>query len=297
MREGAQRQEQETNPAPFRGMARVARFCTAALLCGLTFGDCPSQADDFQHELTAARLLEASVWANQSKQSSGKRNEEDRANLKTLARVYQRLITRYPKNADAHAAYAEYLWEAGDFASAMAQWKSAESLDPRNPATASHLGGCYLGLGDAKKAIEYFARAASMDPDNPLYHFDLGNSTFVFRRLLTAAGGEGEQSILKNALAEFKKAAELDPFNADYARAYAETFYGLKQPDWREALKAWTHFLELKGPRDFCYANLARVNLKLGQKKEALEDLDQVTRPDFRPMKNHLLKEAGEKVE
>jgi len=288
MREGAQRQEQETNPAPSGGMAPVARFCTAVAICGLTFGDYPSRADDFQHDLTAARLVEASVFADLSKQSSGK--PEDRSSLKPVARVYQRLITRYPKNGDAHAAYAEYLWDTGDPAGAMAQWKSAESLDPRNPATASHLGGCYLALGDEKKAIDYFACAASMAPNNPLYHFDLGNSTFVFRRLLTAAGGEGEQAILRNALAEFKKAAELDPFNADYARAYAETFYGLKQPDWREALK-------LKGPRDFCYANLARVNLKLGRKDEALEDLDKVTRPDFRPMKNHLLKEAGEKAE
>ncbi len=260
MREGSKRQ--------------AVRACVLLAVCCAAL---PSGADDFQHELDAARIFQASARTP----GDGKK----------VARVYERLVARYPKNAKAHSAYAGCLYQMNDAPGALAQWRAAEVLDPRDAGTASHLGCCYLERGESRKAVGYFALASGLEPGTAVYHYDLANATFILRHELSRAGGE--QAVLENALAEFKKASELDPFNAEFARAYAETFYGLENPEWRDALKAWEHFLDLKGPPDFCYANMARVNLKLGRKEEALENLSRVTRSDFRNVKRRLLEEAS----
>ncbi len=304
MREGPKRQEQEAPPPPLPGSSRrglgsgragrgtqLARLCLGAGFCWLAFGDYPSQADDFEHELAAARLIENSVLTSHLR--GAKPERVDAEDLERVAHIFQRLVARHPKNAGAHAAYASYLWDIHDEAAAMAQWQTAWTLDSHNAMTASHLGACYLESGDARSAIDYFGKAAALDSKNAVCHFELANAVFLFRHDLPGGSGAGEQGVLRRALAEFRKASELDPFNAEYARAYAETFYGLKDPDWREALEAWTHFLELKGPPDFCYTNMARVNLKLGRKADALQNLEQVRRADFFRVKEHLMKEAA----
>ena len=62
----------------------------------------------------------------------------------------------------------------------------------------------------------------------------------------------------------------------EYARGYAETFYGVPDPDWSEAEAAWKHVLSLSPQADFANLQLARVSLKLGHKEEARRFLDQI---------------------
>ena len=59
----------------------------------------------------------------------------------------------------------------------------------------------------------------------------------------------------------------------EYARGYAETFYGLPDPNWTEAEAAWKHVLSLSPQGDFANLQLARVSLKLGHKEEARQFL------------------------
>ena len=62
----------------------------------------------------------------------------------------------------------------------------------------------------------------------------------------------------------------------EYARGYAETFYGMPEPDWAEAAAAWKHVLALSPSSDFACLQLARVSLKMGDKMQARNFRDQV---------------------
>ena len=147
-------------------------------------------------------------------------------------------------------------------------------------------------MGRVREAAEQFLLAVRSESDNPDYHFDLGNVEFVLRRDLTAAWKIDSAELLQRALFEFREASRLAPMNLEYARAYAETFYGMPNPDWEEAQIAWQHYLELSTDRNFAYLQLARVSLKRHKKAEALSFLDKVSDFSYSEVKEKLRKQV-----
>jgi len=172
-------------------------------------------------------------------------------------------------SASAHLAYAEFLASNGKLRAAIVQWQTAQAIDPANAAIANSLGGAYLRMGRAAESADQFARAVGIESNNAAYHYNLANVEFMLRRDLTVAWHMEPAELLRHALAEFRDASRLSPNDLEYARAYAETFYGLPDPDWSEAEVAWKHVLELSPQRDFAYLQLARVSLKRGDKAQA----------------------------
>jgi tetratricopeptide (TPR) repeat protein len=141
-------------------------------------------------------------------------------------------------------------------------------------------------------AAEQFRLAIHSEAANPLYHFNLANVEFVLRRDLTVAWKIDSAELLQRALFEFREASRLAPMNLEYARAYAETFYGMPNPDWEEAQIAWQHYLELSTDRNFAYLQLARVSLKRHKKAEALSFLDKVSNLSYSEVKKKLRKQV-----
>lgn len=240
-----------------------------------------------QEDLRAAKLVENAVMTRIGDRHDNP-TETDCADMKKLATIYQELVARYPENADVRNAFASFLWSTGRHSTAITQWEAAEGIEPKNAETAYRLGDCHLTLGTVKKAIGYFSRASELAPGNALYHLNLGTALFLFRKEVPGS----QESVTARALEELRKAAKLEPLNADYAKAYAETFYGLQSPDWQEAFEAWTHYLEVTSNKNFAYSNLARVSLKLGRKKEARDFLAHIEGPDFEHIKGVLYKQA-----
>lgn len=266
----------------------VLAACCVILFVTVAFPrDATPESRALEQELQAARLTEAAVF---SKHAGHEETQAAREDLEKMAHIYAHISSQYPKSAEALNAEAEYLWKIGQRQDAMEKWFAADSLDPNNPEVINNLGGCQLALGNAKNATEYFERAAKLDPTNALYQYNAGNTCYLFRHQMAGDGGDAE-AVLLRALAHFREAARIDPFSVEYARSYAETFYIMQQPDWNAALKAWTHYLEISDEKDFAYTNLARVNLKLGHKKEAGGDLERIKGAKFALLKQHLQQE------
>ncbi|MGV3531791.1 MAG: hypothetical protein ACO1QR_05425, partial [Chthoniobacteraceae bacterium] len=85
----------------------------------------------------------------------------------------------------------------------------------------------------------------------------------------------------------------LEPQNPEYAKSYAETFFGLAKPDWDTAAKAWESYIAVSANKDFGYANLSRVYMKAGKKAEARDALAKMSTAEFAPLKKRL----GERIE
>ena len=211
-----------------------------------------------------------------------------------VEQIYYQLVRDHPQSAPAQNALAEFLWKNGKPEAAVEHWRTVQRLDPNNGEAASSLGGAYLRIGRVREAAEQFLLAVRSERNNPDYHFDLGNVEFLFRNDLTAAWKIDSAELLQRALFQFREASRLAPTDLEYARAYAETFYGIPNPDWKEAQVAWQHYLELSTNRTFAYLQLARVSLKQSKKAEALSFLDKISESSFSQVKEKLRKQAEE---
>jgi tetratricopeptide (TPR) repeat protein len=257
------------------------RAATAAVLAGwmllwpLAVLAAESPARD---ELRAAEMLATALLARQA----GK--EE----MQKMERIYADLVAKYPKDALVKNDQAAFLWSIGAHARAVEAWLAAEKLDPNNAEVLDHLGGSFLAGGHVKKAAGYYARATANAPENAAYHFNYANVAFMFRHELLDTANADSAAVLRRALSHFAQATRLQPLNADYARAYAETFYTVADPDWAEALKAWQHVYEISPGKDFALLNLARVHMKLGNKPEARETLARIQDSKFDRLKARL---------
>jgi Tfp pilus assembly protein PilF len=209
-----------------------------------------------------------------------------------VEQIYYQLIRDNPQSVPAQNALAAFLWKNGKPEAAVEHWRIAQGLEPANAETANSLGGAYLRMGLVREAAEQFLLAVRSESDNPDYHFDLGNVEFIFRNDLTAAWKIDSAELLQRALFEFREASRLAPMNLEYARAYAETFYGMPNPDWKAAQVAWEHFLELSTNRNFAYLQLARVSLKQHKKAEALSFLDKISDSSYSEVKEKVRKQA-----
>ena len=209
-----------------------------------------------------------------------------------VEQIYYQLVRDNPKSVPTQNALAAFLWKNGEAKAAVEHLRIAQGLEPANAESANSLGGAYLGLGRVSDAAEQFLLAIHLEAANPLYHFNLANVEFVLRNDLTAAWKIDSAELLQRALLEFREASRLAPMDLEYARAYAETFYGMPNPDWKEAQVAWQHYLELSTNRNFAYLQLARVSLKRHKKAEALSFLDKISDSSYSELKEKLRKQA-----
>jgi cytochrome c-type biogenesis protein CcmH/NrfG len=209
-----------------------------------------------------------------------------------VEQIYYQLVRDNPQSVPAQNALAAFLYKNGKAEAAIEHWRTAQRLEPENGEAANSLGGAYLRMGRVREAAEQFLFAVGSESDNPDYHFDLGNVEFVLRRDLTAAWKIDSAELLQRALFQFREASRLAPTDLEYARAYAETFYGMPNPDWKQAQVAWQHYLKLSTNRNFAYLHLARVSLKQHKKVEALSFLDKISDSSFSEVKEKLRKQA-----
>src|SRR5438477_6683876 len=209
-----------------------------------------------------------------------------------VEQIYYQLARDNPQSVPAHNAVAAFLSKNGKAEAAIEHWRTAQRLQPENGEAANRLGGAYLRIGRVREAAEQFLLAVRSESDNPDYHFDLANVEFVLRHDLTAAWKIDSAELLQRALFQFREASRLAPTSLEYARAYAETFYGMPNPDWSRAQGAWEHYLELSTNRNFAYLQLARVSLKQNKKAEALSFLDKVSDFSYSEVKKKLRKQV-----
>jgi cytochrome c-type biogenesis protein CcmH/NrfG len=209
-----------------------------------------------------------------------------------VEQIYYQLVRDHPQSVPTQNTLAAFLWKNGKPEAAVEHWRTTQRLDPKNGEAANSLGGAYLRMGSVREAAEQFLLAVSCESDNAAYRFDLANVEFLFRSDLTAAWKIDSAELLQRALFQYREACRLAPTDLEYARAYAETFYGMPNPDWEEARIAWQHYLEVCTDRNFAYLQLARVSLKRHKKAEALSFLDKVSGSLYSDVKELLRKQA-----
>ena len=238
----------------------------------------PAEPPVWQGELNALRLSDAAIALLQPARAAEAADADRR-----LGMLFRQLAARYPREAAVRKAAGDHFWRAGEADAALAEWESAQSLDPTDAETADALGNARLRDGLTRPACEQFRRAVAARPGVARYHFELGNVLYLFRHQLTGLPDlPDEAAAMREALAQLRAARDLASGNVEFARAYAETFYGVPDPDWPEALEAWQRVRTLSSDApDFALGHLVRVSLRLSQPDQAEQYLGLMHDPRF----------------
>jgi tetratricopeptide (TPR) repeat protein len=236
-----------------------------------------------QTDLQAVQAEEAAVA-----QAGG----DPRAGSERLDEAFARLEKKYPRSATVRDEHGAYLWSKGRNQEAFAKWQEAEKLDGNNPEICAHLGFSWLQNGHARRARGYFEREVALAPEDAGAHDNLGTDLYLFRHQLTTAQ-EPETAVVDRALAELRKATELEPAGTQYALDYADTFYSIPVAKWPEALKAWQHYYEISPDKDLGAINLARVSLQMKDSAGARRYLAMVSGSGYQSLKKKLMAQAG----
>jgi tetratricopeptide (TPR) repeat protein len=248
-------------------------FATVVTLLPLTRADAaPDKAEQVGNELEAARLMESQL-------ASGSATTAEKWDK--LEETYRALQAKHPRDPKVLNAYASFLWQRGRMDRAEAQWREAAKLDPNGAETLAGLGAAAVARGEVREAANCFTRASASAPENPRLHFDLANVLYLFRHDLLDAALPDSDAVIARAMKHYDEACRLAPRNVDFARGYAETFYGLPKPNWEGALVAWQHLLDISPQQDFALANLATVHLRLGDKDSARACVAKMMSPEF----------------
>jgi tetratricopeptide (TPR) repeat protein len=241
-------------------------------------------------EQTDLQAVQAAEMAVAIQAQAGKDTQKA---VERLDQVYAGLEVKYPQSATVLDEHGNFLFASNRSKDAFLKWQAAEKLDGNNADVCEHLGACWLNDGETRRAIGYFQRAVGLAPADASLHFALGNELYLFRHELTTAG-EPETAVVDRALAELRKASELEPLDAEYATGYAATFYSIPVPKWPEALKAWQHYYDISPDKDVAAINLARVSLQMKDMAGARKYLEIVRGGAFQGLKRKLLAQAGD---
>jgi TolB-like protein/Tfp pilus assembly protein PilF len=180
-------------------------------------------------------------------------------NFADSIREFERAIALNPNYATAHHWFGDGpLLAVGQFDRAIGEGKRAVELDPLSVIITADLGADFLVARRYDEAIEQFHKAIDLDPRFYYAHWNLAQALEM----------KGD---LRGALAEYKKAVELDddPFVlALLGQAYAK----VGQRD--EALKILAQLPQIAAHRYVPSYSFALLHMALGDKDKAIEWLE-----------------------
>jgi tetratricopeptide (TPR) repeat protein len=217
--------------------------------------------------------------------------------LDVIKREYADFVELHPKHVNARLAFGSFLNDNNDLDGAFKQWEEARQLAPNNPAAWNNLGNYYGQRGPATNALKYYEKAIELNPLQPVYYHNLAATVYLFRNEAREYYQLDEQQVFDKSLALYRQAIKMDPDNFILFSDYAETYYGIKPPRWKDGLEAWTQALKVarnEVEREGVCLHLARIHLQLGDYDLARANLDVVTNADYAKVKKPLMEKLAQ---
>jgi tetratricopeptide (TPR) repeat protein len=219
-----------------------------------------------------------------------------RGELQSVINSYDILIQKAPDFAPACAAYGLLLGKVGMTKEAAAMLIKANQLDGEIALVKNEMARLLAEDGKVAEALPWLTAATTLEPNEPLYHYHLGKLLTEGRDDIIATGQFTRATLDKAMLAAFQRAAQLAPDNFAYTYRAAEAYYDLAEPQWEEALAAWSALEQKAKPgveQQTIRLHAANVQIKLGRRDQARALLLTVTEPALQKQKQTLLDELA----
>jgi tetratricopeptide (TPR) repeat protein len=179
---------------------------------------------------------------------------------------YQKLAELKPDDVETRLLLGQLYSFNHDSAKAEEQFKAAQKIDANSEEVVLNMARLYSEQGDAQRAADTLA-AVPVDDRTPRIEFALGASYDQLHKS-------------KEAIAAYRRAADLDPDNLDAQRGLATALLGDNQLD--EALKALQTIVAAEPQDATSQIHIAEIQRRQGHYDAALDTLEKakILEPD-----------------
>jgi tetratricopeptide (TPR) repeat protein len=205
------------------------------------------------------------------------------ADLPAAAAELNKVLQSDPDNLMAHYNLGFIDYRERDFPGALTHLKRTIELRPDHPEAHYTLGLTYLAMEKYEDAVAELERAIAIDPKHVGAHFNLAGAAARAGRMDLAAREQ-------KAYAEISGRSKADAERSAQVKAQSlKAVQFLMAQQYPEALREYQ--VLLKDNLDYAplYNDIGRVQLKLGQRQEALESLRKAVELDPKLSEPHYL--------
>ena len=250
----------------------------------------PQSADSSQDSVTLLEQKQLEVIEQEERlEAAAAVPDADEREIQRLfhavAREYEGIIARNPRNLESRLLYGKLLSRYGDREGARVQFLSAAQLDPDVAVIHQQLSKYYAEEEDHTRALAYALNAVRIEPDVAAYHFGLGQLLIAYRDDFLEEEVFTREQLDNEMLRSFSKARSLQPDSLPLQFRYCEAYYDLEHPDWDIALGHWQDLASRQDlsplQQDAVRVHQARCLSELGRYPEAETFLSQVQSPDI----------------
>ncbi len=255
-------------------------------------------------ESMAAYLLKD---LNEREQSAYKRYERALATedvhsieteLQSIVDGYEALISAAPNYAAAFISYGMMLHRIGERIPSNAMLIRADQIDPYHAIVKNQLGNYQAEEGNYPEAMAFYQMAVDLRPDEPLYHYQLGNLLFSYKKFFIDDKLFLPDGIDLEIQNRFRKAAMLAPAHLPYRLRYAQSFFDIAMPNWEAALEEWQQlvdFVESPEEKQMMQLYMAKTRFEMGHHTAARKIINGIDDPSLEHSKDILLKQINAK--
>ncbi|MDP4609874.1 MAG: hypothetical protein NWT02_01645 [Opitutales bacterium] len=227
------------NPLPNKTLSSQALVALVTILCA-----CFSPSASAQSNLATERLLKISeqeeAFYKKIAEDPDFYSEQDMdRRIDDLVQSYRTYLTEHPDDVNALILYAKLLRRTEQTNQAFTAFLKADELDPEIAVVKQQIGTHLAEQGKGKAALTFYLRAVELEPKTALYHFSLGQLLHQFQGEFIEDEIFTRDSLERETISAFKKAAQLEPENLDFQMRLGEAYYDQASPDWKAALSHW----------------------------------------------------------
>lgn len=188
--------------------------------------------------------------------------------LEEAVAEYRQALSLNPKDADAHAKLGEVYARQDKTEAALSEFKEALKLSPQHAEANTQLGDLYRKLERPGEAVAAYTSALRAKPALPGVYFSLGNAYDKLHQT-------------KEAAEAYRRAAEQDPKDADALYNLGNCYSQLRRFD--DAIKAYRQAVSLKPDDAEAHLRLGVLYLEKKDRAAAEGELDKLKtlNPDY----------------
>ena len=216
--------------------------------------------------------------------------------LQSIVDGYERLINASPEYAAAYVSYGLMLHRIGERKTSNAILARADELDPYHAIVKNQLGNYQAEEGNYLEAMAFYNMAIDLRPEEPLYHYQLGNLLFAYKKFFIDDKLFLLDGIDLEIQKKFREAAMLGPAHLPYRLRYAQSFFDVARPNWEVALEEWQQlvdFVESPEEKQMMQLYMARTRFLMGHHTAARKIIRKIDELSLEYSKQLLINEIN----
>lgn len=276
---------------------RMLRIFIPVLLFCAAVASTPAQTSLADKRLADIALKEERIYKKIAEDPEFYSADDLERHVTDLIGAYSAYLADHPKDVNALILYGKLLRRVERFDEAFNAFLKADEIDPEIAVVKQQIGTHLAEIGKGKAALPFYLRAVELEPDTAMYHFSLGQLLHEFRATYIEEGIFTRDTLEREMLKAFKRAANLEPGSFDLQMRVGEAYYDLSSPDWKSALVHWNKMRKEAGNElqaAILDLHRARVMAKLGRTEQAIELTQKVNNPSLQRSKQQVLDEIAQ---